>query len=209
MSKEHHDQALALLTNTCANIREALSDYLTERAIVLNNEQLFTFVFASVVPFAVALDDQVDKLEQKVLLHYSSQLPKLVRNQFSTDTLLLFSQSEPKNTDLNDFEFTNLLRKEALYIIQNHLQVINSFAEAIKHLLHLEDLLLRYNPDLKPLSQTIFETMFLIMKSNSGNDADEEHRLLKILGQIGIPVTPEAVSAVAASLSVGDKEDFE
>lgn len=196
------EQEYRFVESIVLDIQEAMGTYFDERKINLNNFQLLSFMMASPMCIAIALDKELDNKEEEVVDYFSGTIHEIFVSRLGRDLTTLIRMVETDKVDsLSDEEYVLLLQREARYLVSDFDRWTSAFTGGIKSLLRLDEIFVAYNPDTKTLRRSIIESMYLIVKANLGEDEVEEKRLAPLLHDIGIEVTDEEIERIVQSIS--------
>ncbi len=183
------------------DIRTEMKSYFDYRQINLSNHQLFSFMMSAPLSMAIALDSMLDAREEHVLDYYSSQTHNNMLSQFSNETYTILEMvPEKRGVNTKDEEMGKVIREEALFMLDQSRKWKDVWVNGLKVFLKLEDILAKYNPQLKPLRDSLVEGMIIIVKTNLGSDVLEERKMKEILDALDITLDEEKIQKIIASL---------
>jgi hypothetical protein len=200
-SDAEREKHLRSLKESITQARYALRHYTNERRLSLNAEQLFELVIASPIAFAISWDEQVDEVEKQIMQYAAQSVAFFFNEQFTPELKALFEELPVPDDLLDDRRFPEVLFKELRYLAAHAGEWQAAFTDALKAILQLDPLVRHYVPELKPLAETITETLLIILLKNIGSDHIEEEHLYTMLSRLGLSFSKELYMRVLDQVS--------
>lgn len=200
MSTPQFEQHCSELHHIITEVRYLLKDYLAIRRLSFNTEQLFEFMMASPVAFAVAWDERIDEVEKYIMQYAARNVSQFYNEQFTPELKLLFESLPQPEHPLDDKHFQKVLYQELRYLVAHASEWKPAFTQALKSFFQLDGIIRYYVPELKPLPETVVETLLIILLSNAGSDHIEEEKLYIMLSQLGLSFSKELYMRVLNQL---------
>lgn len=192
---------LRMLHENITEMRYALRHYTNERRLSLNAEQLFELVMASPIAFAISWDEQVDEVEKQIMQYAAQSVAFFFNEQFTPEFQSLFEELPVPDDVLDDRRFPEVLFKELRYLAAHADTWRGAFTDALKAVLRLDPVVRHYVPELKPLAETITETLLIILLKNIGSDHLEEEHLYSMLSRLGLNFSKDLYMRVLDQVS--------
>jgi len=201
LSVPERELHLRSLQEAITQMRYALRHYTKERRLSLNAEQLFELVIVSPIAFAISWDEQVDEVEKQIMQYAAGSVALFFNEQFTPELQSLFEELPVADDVLDDRRFPEVLFNELRYLAAHTDKWYEAFADALKAVLRLDPLVRQYVPELKPLAETITETLLIILLKNIGSDHIEEEQLYAMLSRLGLSFSKELYMRVLEQVS--------
>ncbi len=170
-----------LVVQIFKNIRQNLSNFMTERDFKMSNPQLFTFLMYAPVCLAIASDGVVDEKEIRLLSKITKDID--VNSAVNLDLMEVLALSpEPIEIMLNE-EFNMRADAELLFLSRNMAKYEDDIINATKELLKLDK-----NPESGTSLKSTFSKWFdFVIERNAGRNKEQElEKVGKYKDKIGL-----------------------
>lgn len=175
------EEQKAFIRASFKNIREQMSDFMTERAFEMSNAQLFTFLSFAPNALAIASDGQVDESEVAALEKIAPAVN--VKKMVNMELMEYFSVAiDPENVMLNE-EFNLRAGAELLYLSRNMQKYEAAVIESVKFLLNFDT----DKASETSMTKSFSAMMDKVVEMNMAKNKEEEMAKLSILKEkIGV-----------------------